>query len=102
MLKKLVSNRNNVIPVITSVLWSFLVIFQFFTTVPNLDKTNKLEGSGMFIIGLLMLSSIVFLFTLLWIIISNVINKVKFYIDIQYSFMILIIWLLWFLSVIIS
>jgi hypothetical protein len=54
----------------------------------------------MFIIGLLMFSSIIFLLTLLWIIISNIINKVKFYIDIQYSFMILIIWVLWFLSVI--
>jgi hypothetical protein len=96
---KLVSNSNNLIPVILSLLWSLLVIFEFFTTVPILNKTNKLEGSGMFIIGLLMLSSIMFLFTFLWILISNVINKVKFYIDIQYSFMILIIWLLWFLSV---
>ena len=99
MFKKLVSNRNNLIPVIASVLWSIFVIFQFFTTVPNLDKTNRVEGSSMFIIGLLMFSSIIFLFTFLWILISNIVNKVKFYIDIQYSFMIIIIWLLWFLSV---
>lgn len=100
MFKKLVSNRNNLIPVIASVLWSIFIIFQFLTTVKTLDKTNRVEGSSMFIIGLLMFSSIIFLLTLLWIIISNVINKVKFYIDIQYSFMILIIWVLWFLSVI--
>ena len=101
MFKKLVSNRNNLISVIASVLWSVFVIFQFFTTVPNLDKTNRVEGSSMFIIGLLMFSSIIFLFTFLWILISNIVNKVKFYIDIQYSFMIIIIWLLWFLSVLI-
>jgi hypothetical protein len=48
----------------------------------------------MFIIGMLMFSSIVFFFVLLWIIISNIINKVKFYTDIQYSLIILITWVM--------
>jgi hypothetical protein len=48
----------------------------------------------MFIIGMLMFSSIVFFFVMLWIIISNIINKVKFYTDIQYSLIILITWVM--------
>jgi hypothetical protein len=92
MLIKIVSNRTNLIPALISIFWSFFVVLQFFTSIPNLDQNNKLEGSGMFIIGLLILSIIVCVLTLLWIIISNIINKIKFYIDIQYSLMILLIW----------
>ena len=63
MYKKLVSNQKNLIPVKISLIWSFLVILQFLTSIPKLDKTNKIEGSGMFIIGLLMISFIIFLIT---------------------------------------
>lgn len=93
-MKKIVSNSNNLAPAIISVLWSFFIIFQFFTTIPNLDRTNKVEGSGMFMIGLLLISLIVFIGTLFWIIISNFINKKRFYIDIQFSLMILIVWVI--------
>jgi|GEM_PF-2407258 len=99
MYKKLVSNYYNLIPAIISVLWNLFTIFLFFTAIPTMNKTNKLEGSGMFIIGLLMFSSIVFFFVFLWIIISNVLNKIKFYTDIQYSLMILIVWIIWFISI---
>lgn len=99
MYKKFVANYYNLIPAIISVLWSFFTIFLFFTAIPTMNKANKLEGSSMFIIGLLMFSSIVFFFVFLWIIISNVINKIKFYTDIQYSLMILIVWIIWFISI---
>lgn len=94
MFKKLVSNQKNLIPVTISLIWSFLVILQFLTSIPKLDKTNKIEGSGMFIIGLLMISSILFFITFFWIIISNIINKQKFYIDVHYSLTILLIWII--------
>ena len=94
MYKKLVSNSYNLIPAIISLLWTLFTVCLFFTVIPTMNKTNKLEGSGMFIVGLLMFSSIVFFFVLLWIIISNIINKVKFYTDIQYSMIILITWVL--------
>ncbi len=94
MYKKLVSNQKNLIPVKISLIWSFLVILQFLTSIPKLDKTNKIEGSGMFIIGLLMISFIIFLITFFWIIISNILNKHKFYIDVHYSLFILFIWII--------
>jgi hypothetical protein len=94
MNKKLVSNSYNLIPAIIALLWSLFTILLFFTVIPTMNKTNKLEGAGMFIIGMLMFSSFVFFFVLLWIIISNIINKVKFYTDIQYSLIILITWVM--------
>lgn len=88
---KLLKNPKNLFPVIINVLWCLFVVLQFFTTVPNLDQNNRYDGSGMFIIGLLLLSSIVFLISLIWIIISNIMCKVKFYLDIQYCFIIFLV-----------
>jgi len=90
-LNKLVKNQNNLTPVIISIIWCLFTIFQFFTTVPELDQNNRHEGSSMFILGLIMLSIIVFFLTLFWIIISNLISKMSFYVDTQYSLMIIII-----------
>ena len=72
MYKKFVANYYNLIPAIISVLWSFFIIFLFFTAIPTMNKANKLEGSSMFIIGLLMFSSIVFFFVFLGIVLGGI------------------------------
>lgn len=90
-MNKLVKNQNNLIPVVISIMWCLFTIFEFFTTIPELDQNNRHEGSSIFIFGLIMLSIIIFFLTLLWIIISNLINKMSFYVDTQYSLMIIII-----------
>jgi len=90
-LNKLVKNHNNLIPAIISILWCLFLLFEFFTTIPELDENNRHEGSSMFIFGLIIFSVIIFFLTLLWIIISNVMNKIRFYVDTQYSFLILFV-----------
>lgn len=75
------------------------MIFEFFTTIPELDQNNRHEGSSMFLFGLIMLSTIIFFLTLLWIIISNIMNKMRFYVDTQYSLMIIIVF---FIAIIIN
>jgi hypothetical protein len=75
------------------------MIFEFFTTIPELDQNNRNEGSSMFLFGLIMLSTIIFFLTLLWIIISNIMNKMIFYVDTQYSLMIIIVF---FIAIIIN
>ena len=90
-MNKLVKNQNNLIPVILSILWCLFLLFEFFTTIPKLDQNNRYEGASMFIFGLIILSVILFFLTLIWIIISNVMNKMRFYVDTQYSFLILFV-----------
>ena len=98
-MNKLVTNPKNLIPVIISIIWCLFMIFEFFTTIPELDQNNRHEGSSMFLFGLIMLSTIIFFLTLLWIIISNIMNKMRFYVDTQYSLMIIIVF---FIAIIIN
>jgi hypothetical protein len=86
---KIVKNNFNLMPAIISVAWCFFIVFQFFTTIPDLDKNNKYEGASTFIMGLILFSMFLFAISLIWIVVSNVFNKIKFYVDIHYSFLIL-------------
>ena len=86
-----ISNRLNYIPSIINIFWSLIILFIFIVRIP--ETSTKPDG-GMLIIGIIIISIIIFLLTSLYIIIVNLYQKTKIYLDLYFNFIPVIILLI--------
>ena len=78
-----ISNKLNYIPAIINIIWSLIILFIFIVRVP--ETSTKPDG-GMLIIGIIIISITIFLISLLYIIVVNLYNKTKIYLDLSFTF----------------
>lgn len=74
-------NKINSIPFFFNVIWAFFLLYQLIIRVPEFEKLRP-DGASHFIIGILILTSIILVSSLLFILISNYFNKFKLHTDI--------------------
>lgn len=78
-------NKLNIVPAVINVLWSFFIAYQFIIRVPTFDNQGP-DGASFFIVGIIMMTGIVFLGSIIFIVLANVFNKIKFYSDLYFAF----------------
>ena len=89
-----ISNKINIIPVSINIIWSILLLYQFFIRIPEFEM-HLPDKASYLIFGMILITGFIFFITLLYILVSNFYNKFKFYSDVYYSFMpILILFLI--------
>ena len=78
-------NKVNRIPAVINVLWSIFIAYQFIFRVPSFDNQHP-DGASYFIVGIIIITGIVFLGSFIFIVLANILNKVKFYSDLHFVF----------------
>lgn len=83
-------NKINLIPAVVNIFWSILILYQFFFRVPSFDNQHP-DGASYFIVGIIIVSFLIFLGSLIFIRLVNLFKKVKFYSDMYFAFIPIII-----------
>lgn len=78
-------NKINIVPAVINVLWSIFIAYQFIFRVPTFDNQRP-DGASFFIVGIIMMTGIVFLGSIIFIVLANILNEVKFYSDLHFAF----------------
>jgi hypothetical protein len=78
-----ISNKLNYIPAIINIIWSLIILFLFIVRIP--ESSTKPDG-GMLIIGIIIISIIIFIISLIYIFVVNLYNKTKIYLDLYLAF----------------
>ena len=80
-----IRNKLNTLPATINIIWSVILIFLFIFRVPEFE-TQKPDGAGILIFGIIIISLFLFISSLLFISLVNLYFKSKIYLDIYFAF----------------
>lgn len=80
-----ISNRINKPIVIFNILWSIIILYVFIFRIPEFEN-EKPDGASYAITGLLLITFFILIISLISILVANIYNKIRFYLDLHFAF----------------